>query len=433
MVKNKSKNRNLPQFITLAICFILLSSGLQSQTRINSPYSMFGPGEVKGSELFRNMSVGGISQGYRSRLNVNYLNPASYTALDTLSFVFEGIVFSHIYQQKFSNLEQTSSYTAMGNLNFAFPVTSKWSMAVGILPWSQLGYKISDFQQDDINGRVNYLYEGSGGINQLYMGHALRIYRGLSAGINVSYLFGKAEDRQIASSDSLGFYRTSWQYADQINGLMLSYGLQWQFPTGSASNLTLGATYTGATNLDIEQTTYTTRTLAGIGGIDTLNVREGENGLMEIPAGIAGGAFMVFNPQWSVGIDFQTQNWSSFSTFDQNHNLNDAFMLRAGAIYNPRVETYTGVFSRLEYRAGIRMGQSFITLPDENGLMQDFSEIGISFGLGIPLRRSLSGLNIGFEYAQRASGSNDLISENFFRFNFGINVYERWFVKRKFY
>jgi hypothetical protein len=433
MVKNNSKNRNLPQLIALAICFILLSSGLQGQTRINSPYSMFGPGEVKGNEFFRNMSVGGLSQGYRSRLSVNYMNPASYTALDSLSFIFEGVVFSHIYQQRYSDLEQTTSYTAMGNLNFAFPVTRRWSVAAGILPWSQLGYKITDFQQDDINGRVNYQYEGSGGINQLYMGHALKIYRGLSAGINVSLLFGKAEDRQIAFSDTAGFYRTSWQYADQMNGLMLSYGLQWQFPTGANSQLTLGATYTGPTNLNIEQTRYITRTLPGIGGVDTLNVREGDTGLMEIPASIAGGAFMVFNPQWSGGVDFQTQNWSSFKTFDRNHNLNDASMLRVGAIYNPRVETYTGLFSRLEYRAGFRVGQSFLSLPDNSGQMQDFSEVGISFGIGIPLRRTLSGLNIGFEYAQRASGSNDLISENFFRFNFGINVYERWFVRRKFY
>jgi hypothetical protein len=53
--------------------------------------------------------------------------------------------------------------------------------------------------------------------------------------------------------------------------------------------------------------------------------------------------------------------------------------------------------------------------------------------LAFPLRRSLSALNFGFEYANRSSDNPDLISENFFRFNIGINVYERWFVRRKFF
>ncbi|TVQ10163.1 MAG: hypothetical protein EA361_14385 [Bacteroidetes bacterium] len=432
MLKNKSKSRNLPQIFIVSLFLIIWSSALQGQSKINSPYSMFGPGEVKGSEYFRNMSMGGISQGFRSNVTVNYLNPASYTAIDSLSFVFDGTVFSHIYQQKVSNLEQTTGYTAMANINFAFPVTRRWSVAAGLLPWSQLGYNISDFQDDDA-GRINYFYEGSGGISQVYMGHGFRLHKGLSAGVNISYLFGKAEDRLVAQSDSIGFHRTGWSYSDQVSGLMLSYGLQWQFPIDETRRLTLGATYTGSTGLDIQQSSFITRSLPGAPGIDTLNFKEGQKGKMEIPASIAAGVFMNINPRWSGGVDFQSQNWSSYKTFDSVHNLNDAYMLRAGAVFNPRVETYTGFFNRLEYRFGARYGQSFLTLQDRSGAYQDFSEFGISFGLGIPVRRSLSALNLGFEYSQRSSGSADLIQENYFRFNIGINVYERWFVRRKFY
>jgi hypothetical protein len=430
MLNTNRFSQKLAFIITIAACLLIWPGKLQSQTRINSPYSMLGPGEIRGYEYYRNLGMGGIAQGFRSNLSVNYLNPASYTALDSLSFVFEGTVFSHIYQQKLSDQEQTTLYTNLGNLNFAFPVTRRWSVAAGLLPWSQLGYKISDFQDDEATGRVNYQYEGNGGINQIYLGNAIRLAEGLSAGINVSYLFGRTENKRIAYSDSVGFFRTSWSTADETSGFMLTYGLQWQIKINETSNLTLGATYTGLTKLDINQNSFVLRALTVV---DTLQKSDDRKGQMDIPAHIAAGAFMRFNSQWAVGFDYQTQNWNDYKTFDQTYNLNNAYQMKLGAVFNPKVETYSSYFNRIEYRAGIRYGQSYLKWADAAGVYQDFTELGISFGIALPIRRSLSGLNLGFEYSQRNSPSSDLINENYFRFNIGVNVYERWFVKRKFY
>jgi hypothetical protein len=416
------------------ILFLTGSNALFSQSNINSPYSMFGPGQLPGNEYFRNLGMGGISQGFRSNTSVNYLNPASYTATDSLSFIFDGTVFSHIYQQQIADLEQTTLYANLGSLNFAFPVTRRWSVAAGVLPWSQLGYSIADSQQDDIVGNVNYFYEGSGGINQVYIGNAIRLFEGLSLGVNASYMFGRSEDQSTANSDSIGFYRTTWSYSDDIRGFMFTYGLQWQIPLNNEnSSLTLGATYTGATNLDVKQNRFIIRTLAGVPGVDTLNATPDNNGTMKIPDNIAAGAFISLNNHWGMGLDYQTQSWSQYESVGRSFDLNDAWQVRFGTIYNPRVETYSGLFSRLEYRAGLRYGQSYLKLPDNSGNLQDFSELGISFGISIPVRRSLSGLNIGFEYAQRNPNSEDLINENYFKFNIGINVHERWFIRRKFY
>ncbi|MFN2394633.1 MAG: hypothetical protein ABR597_02990 [Bacteroidales bacterium] len=397
------------------------------QARINSPYSMFGPGELKGNEFFRNMGLGGVAQGFRSNTSVNYINPASYTAMDSLSFVFDATVFSNLYQQKQADQEQVTSYSSLGNFNFAFPVTRWWSVATGILPYSQVGYRISDSDQE--GGMVNYLYEGKGGINQVYLGHGFKLFKGLSAGINVSYLFGKSEDLKIAYSDSIGFFRTIWSYTDDIDGLLLTYGLQYERALGQNSNITLGATYSNPTDLKITRNQYVLRDLPGISNrIDTLNVISGGSGTMEIPQSFGAGVFIKFNNHWSGGADYQTQSWSEFSSYGTQQSLNDSWQIRTGMIYNPTVETYSTFLSRWEYRAGFRFGQSFLNYGNA-----DFSEFGISFGVELPLRRSLSAVNIGFEYSSRSAGNEDLISENFFRFNLGVNIYERWFVRRKFY
>lgn len=430
------KKRTLTQILFASAFFLgvfLPNSSIgQGSNRINSPYSMFGPGEIVGNQYFRNLSLGGISQGFRSNVSVNHLNPASYTAIDSLSFVFEGTVFSHIYQQKMDDREQTTSASYMANLNFAFPIRRGWRMAAGLMPYSQTGYRISDYQQDEINGRINYFYEGRGGINKVFMGHGFSIFRGLSVGFNAAYLFGNITDNRLAQSDSAGFFRTSWNYADNIDGLMLQYGAQWQFQTGEQQRITLGASFSPKAVLNVEQSRIITRALQGVTGTDTLSIITGEKGKMEIPSSLSAGAFMVFNRNWAAGLDVQTQQWSRYKVFDEIQGLNDSYQLRFGVVHNPQIQTFSGYFSRIQYRAGLRYGQSFLQIADPAGSSQDFTEFGIAFGVGLPLRGTLSAINLGFEYSQRSSDSQNLIDENFFRFNIGINVYERWFVRRRF-
>jgi hypothetical protein len=434
MLNKNQITRKLVFIFLTALCFLVWPDTLKSQSRINSPYSMFGPGEIKGNEYFRNMGMGGISQGFRSNQSVNYMNPASYTSVDSLSFIFDGTVFAHLYQQRYSGEKQTSLFSNLGGLNFAFPATRWWGVAAGILPWSLSGYQISDFQTDNDYGRVNFLYEGSGGINQVYLGNAIKPFRGLSVGLNVAFLFGRLEDISTAYSDSAGFFRTVWSDTREVRGLMLTSGIQYQISMGASRNLTLGASYAGPATLDITRNNFVYRILplGAAAIIDTLNTSVDRNGKMEIPAAMAAGVFMQFNPRWSAGLDYQSQNWSEYRTFNENHNLNDAYQVRFGTSFRPRQETFSGYLSRLEYRGGLRYGQSHLSLTDNTGIRQAFSEFGISFGIGLPVPRSLSTVNLGFEYAQRSSGNSSLINENFFRFNIGVNVYERWFVRRKF-
>lgn len=402
-----------------------------AQNRINSPYSMIGPGEFKGNELFANISMGGIAQGFRNRQTVNFINPASYTVTDSLSFIFDASIFYHLYEQTTTTApeNQMSSYSSPGNLTFSFPVTRWWSVAAGLLPFTQVGYKISDASADDVNGTTNFFYEGNGGINHVFVGNAFEVAKGVSVGINVGYLFGKSQNSMTSSSDSVGFYRTQWNNTDNYDGLLLTYGLQWQIPFSETSSLTLGASYTGSTDLQLSQNQSVLRNLPGVSFTsDTLSFVQGDNQTTTIPDGFGAGLFMQFNPQWGVGFDYETKNWSNYSKAGENPGLNNTQQIRLGAVLNPRVETYTGFLNRLEYRMGARYGNSFLNLQNSG-----FNEFGIGFGFSIPVRRSLSAINLGFEYSRRIPANNDLIEENFFRFNFGINVNERWFVKRKFF
>ena len=64
---------------------------------------------------------------------------------------------------------------------------------------------------------------------------------------------------------------------------------------------------------------------------------------------------------------------------------------------------------------------------------QDINEFDFSAGVGIPLRGMKTMLNVGAEYGSRGNISQNLIRENYFKIVVGFSIYERWFVKRKYF
>jgi hypothetical protein len=48
------------------------------------------------------------------------------------------------------------------------------------------------------------------------------------------------------------------------------------------------------------------------------------------------------------------------------------------------------------------------------------------------LKRSKTSINLGFEIGQRGTLKQELLKENYFNINFGINILEHWFYKPKY-
>ena len=79
------------------------------------------------------------------------------------------------------------------------------------------------------------------------------------------------------------------------------------------------------------------------------------------------------------------------------------------------------------YRAGVRFEKTGLKINNET-----INEFGISFGVGIPVGRVFSNANLGFEVGQRGTTKQNLIQENFIKFQISLSLNDRWFEKRKF-
>ncbi len=399
-----------------------------AQSNISMPYSIYGVGEVWFNQYFQNLGKGGISQAYRANTSVNDINPASYSAFDATSFVFEATMLGHFYEQETLDASQWSDYITLGNISLGFPVTSWWSAAAGLKPYSQLGYTFSDQQLHPEAGALQMLYEGSGGINQLFVGSAVEPLRGLSFGVNASYLFGNLDREVTVRSDTVGFFETNRIENHRVNGWMLGFGLQYHHRFADNRHITFGATYGPEQMVDVNSSETHRRRQAGQHRFDTIAHFDNEPGELSLPYYYGVGVFGRVNANWAAGIDYQWQNWEAFEFMGRKEDFNDSYLIAAGVQYTPTPEALATMFHRLRYSAGVRYGQSYLN-PDGESL----NEFGIGFGVSIPVRGSLSALNLNFEYSKRGSTDDHFMEENFYRINIGVNIYERWFIRRRFF
>ena len=132
--------------------------------------------------------------------------------------------------------------------------------------------------------------------------------------------------------------------------------------------------------------------------------------------------------KWFLGGEYTSQKTSNFTnrTFElDNVTFEDASKFKLGGFYIPNYNSFTSYWNRIVYRAGFRFEETGININGEA-----IDEFGISFGLGMPLRRSFSNVNLGFEIGRRGTQNNGLVSENFFNIFVSLSLNDKWFEKR---
>ena len=376
--------------------------------------------------------MGGISYAFNNPCGINYSNPASYTAFDTTSFVFETGVNSNIVQLNSKSLSQKSSYTSLAYIMLGFPVAKWWGASVGLLPYSSVGYKISDEETIVNIGRQECLYEGSGGLNQFYLGNAFKINKNLSVGFNTAFLFGSLDKTNtVTFPDSSNYLAVRLFNSTKINDFLFTYGLQYQKSLKNDVKLRFGLVYNASANFSARQDSLAYRFFLASNGQesnrDTIVNSDDTKGVVALPHGLGGGFTIGITDRWLAGMDYQSQNWEKFSAFGEKDSLKNSWTASVGAEFTPKNTAVSGYWKKVHYRLGARYNKTYLQLKNNQ-----LEEIAVSFGFGLPLKRSKTSVNLGFELGQRGTTQDNLIKENFGRILFSLSVYERWFIKRRF-
>lgn len=414
--------------MVLLLCTIQVSG----QNRISSPYSRFGIGELMNNSSVTNMAMGGISYGLSSPYFVNPANPATYISFDTLSFIFD--IGAHASQTKMitNSLSQDASYASLAYLKFGFPVTRWWRSSFGLLPFSNTGYNMREKEVEENIGSVVRAYEGSGGYNQFYFGNSFALNKNFSVGFNLTYLFGTVEKSRATTFPDSAFRMNYKEISStKLHDLSLNYGLYYQRKKANGYQLGAGLVFSNGNNISATQNLMGYRYFISNTGldkvIDTLINKPSVKGSIYLPSSIGAGFTFGKTEKWLVGADYQLQMWNKYTYFGVPDSLKNSMRISVGGEYTPSLSTVSNYFQRITYRGGFRYSNSFLELRG-----QQINEFGISFGLGIPLPRTRSTINLSAEIGTRGTTSANLIKENYVRFTLGLSIFERWFIIRKY-
>lgn len=378
------------------------------------------------------MAMGGINQAIYNPLFVNTANPASYTAFDSLSFVFDVSLHARLNELSTTSASQSSDYASLGNLLFGFPVTGWWKASFGLMPYSATGYKMTDYHTDSIFDNYTNIYEGSGGTNQFYLGSSFDLTRNLSIGVNASYMFGTMKHNTATRfPDSLYRFNSKTINSTRLHDFMLTYGIMYHKQLKKGYHYTIGGSFIAKTNLaataDRFSYTYTTSSINVELTRDTIELTEGSDENITMPMGIGAGFSFGKGNSWLIGSDFKFTQWENFNFSASPVPLSNNMQFAVGGFYNPTSSTVSGYLRRLTYRAGLRYSDGYLQLRG-----QRIDEFGISFGVGLPLPRTSSTINLAVEVGSRGTKEQNLINENYVRFTLGLSIFERWFVIRKY-
>ena len=167
----------------------------------NSPYSRYGVGNLLPSGNILNRGMGGVSAGFTDPATINTVNPATYSNL-ILTTLDVGVEYDGRTIKSTNPLGTFKSNNAIiSYLQVGFPLLSGnkkaiknrtgWGLTFGLKPISRINYKISSLGSISTD-TTNTIYEGNGGVNEAFIGTALKI-KNFNIGFNSGYLFGSKD------------------------------------------------------------------------------------------------------------------------------------------------------------------------------------------------------------------------------------------------
>ncbi len=393
-----------------------------AQSGTYSPYSRYGLGEITSYAYGQNLAMGGIGIGMRDHNKINFLNPASFSSQDTMSFLLDIGMSARIAELKTSSATDNLSNTGFDHLAISIPITKFWKSSLGVVPFSSVGYKIEQIEEDDVLGNLIQAYQGNGGINTVIFGNAFHLYKGLHFGFNLKYYFGPLEYEKSFRLEENNTYTTYTNDNLYVKGFNYNLGLQYHMDFAGDKFLNLGVVLEPESNLS-RKNKHELLTVIGSSVIDTIEYNS-SNDEFRLPQTIGAGFTAGIKNKLLAGFDFQMEDWSKT---DGNIDFQDQTNLRFGIEYIPDYMSITSYLDKISYRAGGFYRNTYLNINNE-----DIKNYGITFGVGLPVTNMHTRFNIGVELGRRGTTASGLLEENYANFNFSLTLYDIWFYKRKF-
>ncbi|MBR4070636.1 MAG: hypothetical protein IKK16_05510, partial [Bacteroidaceae bacterium] len=331
---------NYRLLLATLLCAIMIPAVAQT------PYSQYGYGTIDNNATGNQRAMGSTGIGVRNNTQINMMNPASYTACDSLTFMFD---FSIDYKGSWYNEGNAHAQSQGGGLNYVamqFLLGKNVGASIGLTPISHVQYT---YGNSIPNG--SYTRIGEGGLSQLYAGVAYQPFKWVSLGVNVGYMFGRVQNFvQVATTPTTGIYYKTIS----VNDVRLQAGIQFPIDIDNKNNITAGFTYTLGKPTEGEALVYDTFN-------DTIAFKMHD--YYSMPHCFGAGLCYNHDKRLTIAVDGRYDMWKDAKYYNPNtisyEEMNNRMRLSAGVEYRPKLVS-SSYFDYIRYRFGGYYEESYI-------------------------------------------------------------------------
>ena len=280
-----------------------------AQETTSSPYSFYGIGDIRFKGTTENRAMAGLSV-IPDSIHINLQNPAMYSGLKLITYTISGSTTKTNLVT--NSASENAQRTGLDYLAVAIPL-KKFGFGFGLIPYSAVGYKISNttITDDGVNILTAFnQFRGNGGINKVFLGAGFKINKNLSFGAEAQYNFGTIETTSIIKKDILQ-YGTVERNISYANGINVVTGLSFQTKFRSKYHIFSSLTYTPQSILTLALTrsigVANTNNFGQFSYIETStlsSVTDVPDQKIKLPTTVSFGLGFGQEKKWVIGAEF---------------------------------------------------------------------------------------------------------------------------------
>jgi hypothetical protein len=416
-----------PELKIIGSVLVLLICSQVSAQNMNSPYSIYGIGDLDYKSYNRTSGMSGTGMALKSSTWLVNNNPASITGLERSYLVVTAATAmrSSTYQgNTINSTNNTNSDFWVKGISIGTKINKFWASNLGFQQFSNVNYRFSGSKAVEGSGNIySALFEGDGGLTEYYWINAIQLGKHFSVGVRSSFIGGAINQSETLYEPTLGTTIVTTQ-KDYFNNFRFQYGGLYTTTLGKKKkwDLSLGARYASKTRLAADRSLTVTQD-----GSSIVEDRFIKKDRFWLPETYSVGLALTKNKKTTYALDYTYEDWSSLNIKDNGWRLINSHRLSGGVQFSKLIQYRNQTIEKSYFQLGGFVSNSYLQIG--SNVIKDYGfSAGMGGWLGSNLLYSLSG-----EFGVRGTKMAGLIKENYFQLTFTISYRDFLFSKGRKY
>lgn len=395
------------------LCLFVFTTTMAGAQNMNSPYSIYGIGDIDHRSYNRTAGLAGTGLATRSSIYLVDNNPAAITGLTRSFYTIDAAMAGRTVTYSGTPVGIDNSKNKdfwIKRLSLAVKVNGFWATSAGFSQFSNVNYTFTG-EKGIIGDNTTYQtrYEGDGGLNEYYWTNAVSVGKHFSVGLRSAIVAGGFNKTETVSDAGLGSSVTT-QVQEYFGRPRFQAGAQYYTSLGKKWQLNLGGRYTPGVQLPSERTLTVTE-----GSTILVDAQTLERGSFRLPKSYAAGISLTRNRKTTYVVDYTYDDWSSLQIKKQGWQMISSSRLSGGVEFSRKKNVWNQEIEHRFFQLGGFYNQSYLQIRN-----QPIREYGFTAGMGGILSKGLL-YSVSLEGGVRGTQQANLIKENYFQLNFSFS------------